>query len=64
MGGMTTPNRYRETQGVRRDGWRIALLHEQIAEESAARRAAEMMRYAMWAGVALGVLGSAAFCLV
>ena len=61
---MTAPNRYRETQSVRRDAWRIALFHEQIAEESAARRATEKMRYAMWAGVALGVLGSAAFYLI
>ena len=61
---MATPNRYRETQSMRRDAWRIALFHEQIAEEAAARRAAEKMRYAMWAGVALGVLGSAALYLV
>ena len=61
---MATPNRYRETQSMRRDAWRIALFHEQIAEESATRRRAEKMRLAMWAGVALGVLGSAALYLV
>jgi hypothetical protein len=61
---MTAPNRYRETQSVRRDAWRIQLFHEQIAEESAARRRAEKMRCAMWAGVALGVFGSLALYLV
>jgi hypothetical protein len=61
---MTAPNRFRETQSVRRDSWRIHLFHEQIAEESAARRAAKKMRFAMWAGVALGAFGSVALYLV
>jgi hypothetical protein len=60
---MTAPSRYHETQSVRRDAWRIQLFHEQIAEEAAARRAAQTMRRAMWAGVALGVLGSVALYL-
>jgi hypothetical protein len=57
---MNAPNRYRESQSVRRDAWRIELFHEQIAEESAARRRAKAMRHAVWFGVALGVLGSIA----
>jgi hypothetical protein len=61
---MSAPNHYRETQSVRRDAWRIQLFQEQIAKESAARRAAEKMRYAMWVGAALGVFGSVALYLV
>jgi hypothetical protein len=60
---MTAPNRYRETQSVRRDAWRIQLFHEQIAEEAAASRRAKAMRHAVMFGVALGILGSLAFYL-
>jgi hypothetical protein len=55
---MTTTDRTREAQSVRRDGWRIQLFHEEIAEESAARRRAAAMRSAVMLGVALGILGS------
>jgi hypothetical protein len=60
---MSAPNRYRETQSVRRDAWRIQLFHEQIADEAAARRRAQKMRHAVMFGVALGILGSFAFYL-
>ncbi len=48
---------------VRRDAWRAQLLHEQLAEQSAKRRATEAMRRAVWLGVALGVFGSFALYL-
>jgi hypothetical protein len=56
--GMTTPERYRENQSVRRDAWRIQLFHEQIAEEAAARRRAEAKRAAVIIGIVLGVVAS------
>jgi hypothetical protein len=42
---------------VRRDAWRIQLLHEQIADEALRRREAAGMRRAVMIGVGLGVLG-------
>lgn len=48
---------------VRRDAWRAQLLHEQLAEQSAKRRAAAAMRWAVWFGVTLGLLGSFALYL-
>lgn len=57
---MTTPDRYRETQSVRRECWRIQLFHEQIAEESATRRRVQAVRSAVVIGIMLGVFGSVA----
>jgi hypothetical protein len=45
---------------VRRDAWRAQLLHEEMAEKSAKRRAAAAMRWAIVAGIVLGVAGSVA----
>jgi Pyruvate/2-oxoacid:ferredoxin oxidoreductase gamma subunit len=42
---------------IRRDAWRAQLLHEQVAEEAAARRRAQAMRNAVMFGFALGVAG-------
>ena len=47
----------------RREDWRVQRFHDEIAEERAARLRAKKMRYAMWAGVALGVVGCAALYL-
>jgi hypothetical protein len=48
---------------VRRDAWRAQLLHEELAEQSAKRRAAAAMRWAIAAGFVVGALGSAAVYL-
>jgi hypothetical protein len=57
---MTSPDRSRETQSVRRDAWRIQLFHEQISEEAAARRHARAVRGAVAVGIVLGVVASVA----
>ncbi|QGZ96379.1 hypothetical protein [Terricaulis silvestris] len=44
--------------GVRRDAWRAELLHEELAEKAAARRASGRMRWAIAAGFVLGLVGS------
>jgi hypothetical protein len=54
---MTTSDDLYQTS-ARRDAWRAQLLHEQVAEEMAARRNAASMRVAVAIGVALGLLGS------
>lgn len=43
---------------VRKDAWRAALLHEEMAEKSAARSRAAAMRWAIATGVVLGLVGS------
>jgi hypothetical protein len=43
---------------IRRDAWRSELLHEELAEKSAARRRAGAMRWAIATGVVLGLAGS------
>jgi hypothetical protein len=43
---------------VRKDAWRAALLHEELAERSAARRRATTMRWVIAVGVAFGLVGS------
>jgi hypothetical protein len=45
-------------RSIRRDGWRAELLHEELAEKSAARRGAMAMRWAIAAGVVIGAAGS------
>jgi hypothetical protein len=44
---------------IRRDAWRAQLLHEELAEQSAKRRAAAAMRWAVMTGFVLGAIGSA-----
>jgi hypothetical protein len=43
---------------VRKDAWRAALLHEEMAEKSADRRRAAAKRWAIAVGVMLGLAGS------
>jgi hypothetical protein len=43
---------------IRRDAWRAELLHEELAEKSAARRRAVTMRWTIAAGIAIGAIGS------
>jgi hypothetical protein len=43
---------------IRRDAWRAELLHDELAEKSAARRRAATMRWTIAAGVMLGLVGS------
>lgn len=47
-----------EPASIRRDAWRAHLLQEQVAEEMAQRRHAVALRLAVFAGVAIGVIGS------
>jgi hypothetical protein len=47
----------------RRDAWRAQLLHEEQAEQSAERRNAAKMRWAIAAGVVIGALGSVHQCI-
>ncbi len=54
---MTTPSDLYQNN-ARRDAWRAQFLHDQVAEEMAARRGASSMRAAVAMGVLLGVLGS------
>jgi hypothetical protein len=48
---------------LRRDAWRTALFHQQVAEDEAASRRATAMRRAIAIGVALGVIGSISLLL-
>jgi hypothetical protein len=43
---------------IRRDAWRSELLHEELAEQSASRRRAAVMRWTIAAGIVLGLAGS------
>ena len=43
---------------ARKDAWRAALLHEELAEQSSARRRAGAMRWVIAAGIAFGLVGS------
>ena len=51
----------RETLSARRDTWREQLFFDDLAQRSAARRRAAGMRWAVLAGVLLGIFGSVAF---